>query len=84
MVRDTPASQDAFTRQIWDSFLKENRRFAPDSMQFLEIRLEVKFKFIETQLWFATLRHHKMHLHTKFEIPTSNNKRYASVILKTR
>ena len=29
-----PSSQDAFTHQIWNSYLKEYRRYAPDSMQF--------------------------------------------------
>ena len=47
--------------------------YAPDSMQFLETRSEVKFKVTVTQLWYATLRHGKMHPHTKFEIPTSKN-----------
>ena len=53
-------------------------------MQFLETRSEVKVTV--TQLWYATLRHPKMHPHTKFEIPTSNNMRYApdTIILKTR
>ena len=39
-----------------------------------------------TQLWYATLRHPKMHPYTKFEIPTSNNMRYApdTIIFKTR
>ena len=38
-----------------------------------------------TQLWDAILRDCKMHPHTKFEIPTSNNMRYAldMIILKT-
>ena len=27
MLRDTPQSQDAFTHQIWDSYLKEYRRY---------------------------------------------------------
>ena len=56
-------------------------------MQFLETRSEVKFKVTLTQLWYATLRHPKMHPHTKFEIPTSKKcKRYApdTIILKTR
>ena len=53
-------------------------------MQFLETRSEVKFKV--TQLWYATLRHPKIHPHTEFEMPTSNNMRYAldMIILKTR
>ena len=73
MVCDTPLSQDAFTYQIWNSYLKEYKRYAPDLMQFLETRSEVKFKVTETQLWYMTLCHRRMHLHTKFEIPTSKN-----------
>ena len=42
-------------------------------MQFLETRIEVKFKATVTQLWYGTLCHPKMHPHTKFEIPTTNN-----------
>ena len=86
MARDTLSSQDAFTHLNWNSYLKEYRRYAPDSMQFLETRSEVKFKVTVTQLWYATLCHPKMHPHTKFEIPTSNNMRYApdTIILKTR
>ena len=30
MVWDTPPSQDASTHQIWNSYLKEYRRYAPD------------------------------------------------------
>ena len=50
-------------------------------MQSLETRSEVKFKVTVTQLWYATLRHPKMHPHTKSEIPNSNNLRY---MLQTR
>ena len=70
---DTLSSQDAFRHQFWNSYLKEYRKYAPDSMQFLEIRSEVKFKVTVTQLWYATLTHPKTHSQTKFEIPTSNN-----------
>ena len=49
MVCDTLSSQDAFKHKIWYSCLKENRRYAPGSMQFLETRSEVKFKVIVTQ-----------------------------------
>ena len=73
MVCDTLSSQDAVTHQIWNSYLKEYRRYAQDSMQFLETRSEVKFKVIVTQLLYATLSSPKMHLQTKFQIPTSNN-----------
>ena len=75
MVCGTLSSQDAFTHQIWNSYLKENGRYALDSMQFLEIRSEDKFKVIVTELWYATLCHPKMHSHTKFEILTSNSVR---------
>ena len=53
---------------------------------FQETRSEVKFKVTVTQLWYVTLRHPKMHPHTKFEIPTSNNIRdmLRTIILKTR
>ena len=78
---DTPSSQDAFGHQIWNSYLKEYRSYAPDTMQFLEIWSEVKFKVTVTQLWYAALPHPKMHSHTKFEIPTSNNIRD---LLRTR
>ena len=73
MVCDTLPSQDAFTHQIWNSNLIEYRRYAPESMQFLETKSEVKFKVTVTQFWYMTLRHPKTHPHTKFEIPTSNN-----------
>ena len=73
MVCDTPSPQDVFTHQSWNSYLKEYRRYAPDSMHFLETRSEVKFKVTVTHLWYVTLRHPKKHPHTKFEIPTSNN-----------
>ena len=36
-------------------------------------------KVIVTQKWFVTLRHPKMHLHTKFGIPISKNIGYAPV-----
>ena len=39
----------------------------------LKTRSEVKFKVTVTQLWYATLRHPKMHPHTKLGIPTSKN-----------
>ena len=73
MVCDTLPFQDAFTNEIWNSYLKENRRYAPDLMQFLETRSEVKFKVTVTQLWHRTLRHPKMHPDNEFEIPTSKN-----------
>ena len=71
MIYDTLSSQYAFTHQIWNSYLKEYRRYAAEKIPFLETRSEVRVKV--TQLWYATLPYLKMHPHTKFEIPTSNN-----------
>ena len=73
MVCDTPPFQDAFTHEIWNSYLKEYRRYAPDSVHFLETKLDVKFKVTVAQLWYGTLSHPKIHPHIKFEIPSSNN-----------
>ena len=73
MVRDTPPSQDAFPHQIWNSYLKEYRRYAPDSKQFLETRSEVKVNVTGTQEWNAILCHPEIHQHTKFGIPNSKN-----------
>ena len=70
MVNDTPPSQDASTHQIWNSYLKEYKRYAPD-ITILKTWLEVKVTV--TQKWYVTLLHPKMHLHTKFGIPISKN-----------
>ena len=48
MVCDTSSSQDTFKHQIWNSYLKEIRIYAPDSMQFIETRSEDKFKVMVT------------------------------------
>ena len=42
MVHDTQPSQNVFIHQIWNSYLKKYRRYAPDSMPILETRSEVK------------------------------------------
>ena len=89
MVRDTPPSQDAFTHQIWNAYLKEYRRYAPDSKQFLETRSEVKVNVTGTQGWCATLCHFKMHPNKKFGIPPNTKFRIPSLnnigdILRTR
>ena len=70
MVRDTLSSQNASTHQIRDSYLKQYKRCAPDTI-ILKTRSEVKVTV--TRKWYATLRHPKMHTHTKFGIPTSKN-----------
>ena len=41
MVCNTPSSQDAYTHQIWDYYLKYYRRYSPDTI-ILEMRSEVK------------------------------------------
>ena len=94
MIHDTLPSQDASTHLIWNSYLKEYRSFAPDLMQILETRSEVKVTVIGK--WNGTIRNSKMHshtkmpskmhLHTKFGIPTSTNITdvlHSSIVLKT-
>ena len=44
-------------------------------MIILKTRSEVNVKVTVTQIWYATLRHPKMHLHIKFGIPTSKKYR---------
>ena len=66
----TLSFQDALTHKIWNSYLKEYRRYAPDSMQFPETRSEEKKQVTVTQFRYGTPRHPKMHPHTKLEIPT--------------
>ena len=68
MVYDTPLSQDASSHQIWNSYLKEYKSCAPDTI-ILKTRSEVKVTV--TQKWHVTPRHPKMHLHNKFGIPIS-------------
>ena len=94
MVCDILPSQDTSTHLIWNSYLKEYRSFAPDLMPILETRSEVKVTV--TIKWNVTIRRFKMHshtklpskmhLHTKFGIPTLKNVRdvLQTRILKTR
>ena len=72
MVHDTTPSQDASTHQIWNSYLKNYKRYAPDTI-IIKTRSEVKVKFTVTRKWYVTLRHPKMQTHTQFGIPTSKN-----------
>ena len=41
MVCDTQPIQDAYTNQIWNSYLKEYKRYAPDTI-ILKTRSEIK------------------------------------------
>ena len=70
MVSDTLLSKDAYTHQIWNSYFKEYKRYAPDTI-ILKTRSEVKVTV--TRKWYVTLRHPKMHVHTKFGISISKN-----------
>ena len=79
MVCGTPQSKDAFTHQMWKSYIKEYWRYAPDSIPILLARSD--FKATVTQGWYVTLRHPMNHAHTKFGIPTSIDMRY---MLRTR
>ena len=46
MVSDTPPSQDAYTHQIWNSYLNEYKRYAPNTI-ILKTRSEVKVTVTE-------------------------------------
>ena len=94
MVCNILPPQDASTHLILNFYLKEYRSFAPDLMPLLETMSEVKVTV--TGKWNVTIRHFKMHshtklpskmhLHTKFGIPTLKNVRdvLQTRILKTR
>ena len=82
-VNDTPPSQDAYTHQIMNSYLKEYRRYAPDTKRegrtdrrtdvVITIKTKSEVKVTVTGKWYATPRHPRMHPHPKFGIPTSKN-----------
>ena len=69
MIGKTPLFQDAAINQIWDSYVKEYRRYAPDSVRILETISEVKVT--ATQGWYVTLCHPKMHALIKFALPSN-------------
>ena len=79
MVCDIPPSQDASTHQIWNSYLKEYRRYVLDRKWdgwadiVITIKTKAEVKVTVTRKWYAVLCHPKMHPHTKFGIPTSKN-----------
>ena len=66
------ATRDAFTHQTGNFYLKEYKRCATDTI-ILKTRSEVKVTVTISRKWYVTLCHHRMHLHTKFGIPTSKN-----------
>ena len=70
MVCDTLPSQDAFTHQILNYYLKEYKRYAPDTI-ILKTRSEVRVTV--TRKWYVSLRHPKMQYHNKFGFPISKN-----------
>ena len=63
------ATRDAFTHQIWNFYLKEYKRCAPDTI-IVKTRSEVKVTV--TRKWNVILRHPRVHLHT-FGIPIPKN-----------
>ena len=70
VVHDTLPSQDAYTHQTWNSYIKEYKRYTPDT---IILKTRSKVKVTVTRKWYATLCYLKMHLHTKFGIPISKN-----------
>ena len=81
MVYDTPPFPDATTHEIWDSYLKEYRRYALVSMQILETRSNVKVNVKYNEMgWYTTIYLPKSHPHTECGIPTLN---YIKDMLRT-
>ena len=69
-VCDTLQPQDLSTHQMWGSYVKIYRRYAPD-MVLLELLPEIKVTMTHKQS--GILSNPRMYLHTKFGIPMSNN-----------
>ena len=80
MVCDILPSQDASTHLIWNSYLKEYRSFASDLMPILETRSKVKVTV--TEKWNVTIRHFKMHSHTKLPSKVHLHKKFGIPTLK--
>ena len=69
-VCDTLQPQDVSTHQMWGSYVKLYRRYAPDMVP-LELLPEIKVTVTHKQS--GILSNPRMYLHTKFGIPMSNN-----------
>ena len=54
MASDTPPSQDAYTHQIWDSYLKEYKRYAQNTI-ILKTRSEVKVTVTQNGMWHSVI-----------------------------
>ena len=80
MVCDILPSQDASTHLIWNSYHKEYRSFASDLMPILETRSKVKVTV--TEKWNVTIRHFKMHSHTKLPSKVHLHNKFGIPILK--
>ena len=67
VTQTTLHTQHASMHQIWDPYLKQYRRYAPDKLilETMSVNVKVTPKRFDT-------RNTKMHPHTKFRIPTSN------------
>ena len=76
MVCDTLPSKEAYTHHIWNSYLKEYKRYVHD-IKILKTREEVEIKVTVIRKWYVALHRLKMHLHIEIEIPISKNRRYA-------
>ena len=74
MVSDTPPSQDPYTHQIWNSYLKEYKRYAPNTI-ILKTRSEVKVTV--TQMVYGTLSSQDTFKHQIWNTYLKENRRYA-------
>ena len=72
MVKNTPPSQDASTHQIWNSYLKEYKRYAPDT-----IILKTRSKVTVTLKWYVTLSSQDAFTHQIWNSYLQEYRRYA-------
>ena len=61
------------SKNIGDMHWTRKRDGGTDIVITIKTKSVVKVKVTVTRKWYATLRHPKMHPHTKFGIPTSKN-----------
>ena len=84
MVSDTSPSQDAYTHQIWDSYLKEYKRYALNTI-ILKTRSEVKVTVTHKMVQ-DTPPSQDAFIHQNWDSYLKEYKRYApnTIVLKTR
>ena len=87
MLRDTPSSQDASTHQIWNSYLKEYRRYAPDTKRDGRTHGRTDGRTVRllyaSQSSFGGIKINKKRTFSKFDPPLPKHSGSAYVFLLT-